>query len=1418
MSRLITALFLLIAFVPVLRAQNSCNLTVDAGDDITICKGNSGNLNGVANGPSNITVEWTPATGLSNPNVLNPTASPLSTTTYLLTATAMSDNLIVNGGFEDGTINPATSGYMPVADPVAIATNAPNFYGILSVPQIVQAFGCQPSIGDYTLVIHGSTGASVNFWCQTVPVTPQTDYKFTYKVFGIPYFFAPAPKIALKVNGATIGTVTAPNGLCLEATGSFTWNSGASTSAEVCFANTQVAGLGSMCSVDDITMVECCTATDSVTVFVAEDVTTELSETICKGDEVNVGGQSFGEAGQYQVTLQSELGCDSIIDLEVMVAEAEAFINKANDLNCVNETALLDGSLSTGTFGVQTYSWSTANGQFQSGTNGPSVTVSGPGTYTLTVSTTNGTITCTDEVSILVGQDTVSPQFQISPPPQVPCQDTSLTLTAQAPNLPANAAIQWTTPNGIIYNGAKSLTPSVANSAATYQLTITNPANGCTRVDSVTVVPSGNAPVVQTISVPSITCRDSLAWIRLAVVKPDSGYTLQWTTVNGNILSGKTADSVLVNKAGTYVLTVNDTLGGCSATFSATVDALLDPPTLALLPLDTFGCADDSIALNALVAPGFDSLALQWSTADGKLVGGTQALNAFAGGPGTYLLVAEDLRSGCRDTAAIEVLADKSLPLAKAGPDLLIDCSVDTVFPNTAGSSSGGGYAFLWTTANGKLSATDVLQPGILAAGIYVLQITDTLSLCTATDTLAVQLDQTPPTLNIAAPDTLDCLTTQLTLSATVSPPSNTLLTWNGPAGGITDGGTTPAATVGKPGTYILSALDTTNQCLASDTVTVIQDIAPPVIAIAAPDSLDCTTATVTLDASASSPAGRITFQWSTLNGNILSGATSATPSVNQGGSYLLLLTDTKNGCTATQNVSVFQDPNQPIITIADPVALTCLVQQVTLTANGGNPPVGTTFLWSTSGGNIQGPTNGTSATATAPGTYTITMTLPGGGCTATDQVVVVADTIVPQVLVTGPQVLTCIDTSITLQAQPQSFPGTLIYAWTIPGGLTGSSASIPVEQSGPWTLVWTNPANGCTRSLSGSIAADIQPPVADAGPDQTLPCGSTLGSLDGSASQGKGPLSWTWTALSGQLLSGVQTPTPQTGGAGTFLLIVTDNANGCVDRDTVVLSQGASGTFSFPVTPPICPGTDGSVVVVPGSGVSLPATVSVQGRPGSFTTGQPIPLPAGSWTLVVTDAAGCTASSTVIVPPGNPLVLSAPAEITLQTGGIGTIQLSGIPAGSVAGVSWDPSEGITPTADPLTFEVNASEDRTYQVTVTTVDGCEAMASIAIWVSNVVTLYIPQAFSPNNKDGINDSFFPFNRPGTFDRIRHMAVYDRWGNALFLREDFPAGDPAFGWDGSYRGEALDSGVYVWTMEVELPGGGIRVYKGEVTLME
>lgn len=1406
-----------VSWLAPLMGQNACGLTADAGDDVTICLGESATLNGVVSGGSNPTIEWTPAAGLSDPASANPIASPLLTTIYTLRVTDESANLIVNGGFETGNLDPSTSAYTQVADPMSIGTNAPNFYAILDVPQIVQAFGCQPDIGQYTMVIHGSTGVGVNFWCQTVNVTPNTDYKLSFKVFGIPYFFAPAPNIVLKMNGTQIGNVQAPNGLCQEDIGEFTWNSGANTTVEVCLANSTVAGLGSMCSVDDITMVEQCVAEDEVTVTVLEPVAETQNHLICEGGSVEVGGQNFSDPGQYEVILETAEGCDSIITVHVEIAEIEAFIEADGVFNCVLDQVTLDGSLSNGVFGIQSYAWSTTNGVFMGGTNGPTVTIGAPGTYTLEVSMTNGMITCFDDISIMVPIDTVHPVFSIAPAPTLDCQDTTLMLNAVGVNLPGNIQINWTSNGGNILSGGNTLMP-VVQGAGTYTLSITNLDNGCESLDSVSVQAGGDVPVVELVSLTDITCRDTIAQVIVRVVQPTSNFTLSWSTLNGYILGATTDTFITVDQGGSYQLLITDTSTGCQNTFTAVVQALTDIPLITLAETDTMGCQQDSIQLLAEVAAGFDTLSIQWSTQNGLLTSGADTLLAWVGQPGEYLLIVEHTASGCRDSAIIDIVAEGDFPSAVAGPDLVIDCTADTIYPVTAGTSIGPEFSYTWSTPNGQLTQTDTLTPGITAPGTYIFVVTNMMNGCAASDTLLVTQDTDISGLLIDPAEVLTCTRQQVTLQGVANEPTGLVFSWTGPVGGIVSGDETLMPVVQQPGWYVLSVTDPVNQCSALDSVLVSQDVNPPVIVIAPQGQLDCNNPVLTLDASGSGPTGRIQLNWTAGPGaNIISGGNGPTPSINAPGQYTLMLTDTINGCNAVQTITIMQSGDLPTVLIQPHDDLTCDQLVMTLTAILDNVPSGAILQWTTPDGNFTGPTDAVTTTVNQPGTYTITVTIPATGCEALDVTVVALDDFVPGVQVDGVPFLTCMQSTTLLTADPGAFPGALNYIWQPgAGGASTAGPALTVSQPGAWQLLWTNPGNGCADSLSFSVTENKIPPSVDAGPDQVLPCGVTETTLDGSNSSGQGALTFQWSTLSGDILSGTQSAMATVSGAGVYELIVTDLLNGCTTSSTVTVAYSSEATYLFDVESSGCGDQPGSLTLVDAQGGSAPHTMTIQGVGGSFGLGESVTLPSGVYTVQVRDADDCLYETQVVILSGGNLILTAPVEVTVVGGGPALVVLGGnFTVVDLESITWSPTTGVSPTSDPLRWEISTSTPQTYTVTVRTLDGCEASAQILAEVTNIVRLYIPNAFSPVNVDGINDLFYP-QTGGGIALIRSMRIYDRWGNHLFERMDFPPDDANWGWDGTYKGKYLDPGVYVWVLEVVLPSGEVRIYKGDVTL--
>lgn len=97
---------------------------------------------------------------------------------------------------------------------------------------------------------------------------------------------------------------------------------------------------------------------------------------------------------------------------------------------------------------------------------------------------------------------------------------------------------------------------------------------------------------------------------------------------------------------------------------------------------------------------------------------------------------------------------------------------------------------------------------------------------------------------------------------------------------------------------------------------------------------------------------------------------------------------------------------------------------------------------------------------------------------------------------------------------------------------------------------------------------------------------------------------------------------------------------------------------------------------------------------------------------------------------------------------------------------------------------------------------------------NVV--YIPNVFSPN-ADGRNDFFQVFADTGIVRQVKQYAIYDRWGNQIYTATNFDINSSSDWWDGRFKGETLEQGVYVFAMEIEFRNRDIKTYQGDVMIM-
>lgn len=146
--------------------------------------------------------------------------------------------------------------------------------------------------------------------------------------------------------------------------------------------------------------------------------------------------------------------------------------------------------------------------------------------------------------------------------------------------------------------------------------------------------------------------------------------------------------------------------------------------------------------------------------------------------------------------------------------------------------------------------------------------------------------------------------------------------------------------------------------------------------------------------------------------------------------------------------------------------------------------------------------------------------------------------------------------------------------------------------------------------------------------------------------------------------------------------------------------------------------------------------------------------------------------------------------------------------------VTWQDSS-LVDCANCLDVSVNPYFDTQYILEVTSVDGCSTTDEILIRVNKVRDVYIPNIFTPNG-DGANDWFFVQSGKAV-ELIQNLRVYNRWGGLMFEQGSHQPNDPSLGWDGRWKGDYLNPGVFVWQIKVKYLDGEVLDFSGDVAIL-
>jgi gliding motility-associated-like protein len=828
----------------------------------------------------------------------------------------------------------------------------------------------------------------------------------------------------------------------------------------------------------------------------------------------------------------------------------------------------------------------------------------GTGTFIIPAGTYNFTIT--DAFNV-----TATTSIIISEPSALntTSQGTNISCFGQNNGIASISANGGVGPYSFLWNNGTS-NDSIINLAPGSYTVITTDANGCIQNDTV-VITQPSALVATSLVSTGILC--------------NGGNAVVSVTASGGIAPYIGTGNFTVS-AGTHVYTITD-LNGCSNTTSITVS---EPSLL------TFSTASTNVTCNG-IANGTASITASGGVAPYTYLWSNNSTTSSISNliPGTYTVVVTDA-NGCTVNTSITITEPTILtassvitsPILCSGGNAVISISATGGTSPYTGignfNAQAGTQSYTVTDANGCIAQTNIIvnQPGVLIASSVVSQSiqcyggTGQITISAIGGTLpyvgtGVQTVLTG-TYNYTVTDANGCtgLTTisisqptQLTINIVGTNPlcnGNS----NGSAQATISGGTSPYAYSWSNGSSTSTATNLTSGTYTVQVTDANGCIVSGSVTLTQPATLSAN-ATISSAILCNGGTGQVLVS--------ANGGTSPYSGIGQfsalAGNATYTVTDL-NGCTASVSINVSQ-PSSLIVNsaITSPIACFGGNGNILVTATGGTPSY-----------------TGTGTFNVSVGTYTYPVTDANGCSTTTTLTINQPTALVANAVISNPILCNGGSASILVSA----IGGTLNYSGT------GSFTAIAGVQT--YTVI---DANGCASTASINVVQPTQ--LSSSISSQDITCnGLNNGSAIVTPLGGTPNYSYVWS-------NGATTASVSNLAPGAYSVTVTD-ANGCQSISSVIISQPTALTSSVIQTASVlCFGSTGTVFVSANGG-----TAPYSGL-GSFTVN------AGNHVYTITDANGCTSTSSILIT--QPTLLIATATQTtpiLCFGGQATVAVTG--------------------------------------------------------------------------------------------------------------------------------------------------------------
>lgn len=704
-----------------------------------------------------------------------------------------------------------------------------------------------------------------------------------------------------------------------------------------------------------------------------------------------------------------------------------------------------------------------------------------------------------------------------------------------------------------------------------------------------------------------------------------------------------------------------------------------------------------------------------------------------------------------------------------------VNLSVSTIFGSTP-------YSYNWQPGN---SSANPYQVTPIATTDYVVSVTDRWG-CAALDTVSVTVQSGGAQTFTLSPNPV-CENNAVTVTYTGPSPAGANYTWGFDGGTVASGsGQGPyQVTWTGSGTKNIT-LDVVDNGCTSPQVTQPLTINPSPVANAGADVTVCSGGVAQLGAA--NVAG-YTYVWTPATNlsatNISNPTYTFTNTTGAPVTTQYILNVTQNGCPDADTVQVTVGVPQPT-TISTTGNVTAICNGNTITIS--SDSVYAAYLWSDN-------STGSSITVGQAGTYALAAA-DANGCQYVSNPLTITINPSPVPVLVSSTNESCFgagDGDITVDGSNSIAPYT--FAWnTSPQQTTATATAL---SAGSYDVTVTD-GNSCTGSATFSITSPTQLAINLVSITDVSCYGYTDGSIQLSATGGTSPYTYLWSnTAQGPALSNVA--------EGTYDVTLTD-ANNCTETDSYVVGSPTEIVLTVDdITDASCFGySDGSITVSAVGGSSPYSFDWSNNSSGNMINN----IPAGDYTVSVSDANNCEVDTMVTVSEPDQLIFSNSDFDSIKFNTTVPLTIDVQPTTNTYTYNWNPGTYLSCTncASP---DFSAIHSIVYQVQVTDQNGCTVAGTVKVSVLSDKQVFIPNAFTPNN-DFNNDVFYVYANGVAYF---HLTIFNRWGEKVFESNNITEG-----WDGIYAGKDAMPGVYVYNLTLTFLDGESTKYKGTVTLLK